>query len=348
MSNYTGPSIGGEANGFTGGIGGEADRRELALELFGGEVMETYDKVRVTQGAYQKQVVTEGKSFSFPEVGTAAAVDHFPGTEIDPSNIAVGERVISVHRMQISSVFVDDFDKAIMHWETRAPFVKQLGEALGNLTDKNVFRAMYAAAKDTASGDNLSGKSGVQIYRDDIVSGGTGIDFDSNVSDLLGAIYRASRMLDENDVPDFDDRTIWIAPASYYLLLTSGNDFTTASAPTIFNQDVGGEGSIARADVRMVAGMRLVKSNNLRQLIATDESGDTTLQSGLAHDFPTENLTALVNTPHAVGGVELIGMAVESERSVRHLGDLVVARQALGFGVLRPECAVAIRDENSV
>lgn len=346
-SPYTGPSIGGQANGFDGGIANEADRRELALELFGGEVLETYDNVRVTQGAYQKQVVTAGKSFSFPEVGTTTAVDHFPGEEIDPSNISVGERVISVHRMQIASVFMDDFDKAIMHWETRAPFVKQLGEALANLTDQNVFRAMYAAAKNTASGNNLTGKSGKVLTREDINSG-VGIDFSSDVNDLLAILYTASRELDEQNVPDMDDRTIWVAPASYYLMLTSGNDFTTASAPTIFNKDVGGAGSIAQADVRSVAGMRLVKSNNFRQLLLNNESSDTKYQVELRHDWAGEDVIALVNTPHAVGGVELIGMAVESERSVRHLGDLVVAKQALGFGVLRPECAVAVRDYDPI
>jgi hypothetical protein len=44
----------------------------------------------------------------------------------------------------------------------------------------------------------------------------------------------------------------------------------------------------------------------------------------------------------AVGTVKLMDLAMEAEYQTRFQGTLMVARYAVGHGILRPECAVEI------
>ena len=46
----------------------------------------------------------------------------------------------------------------------------------------------------------------------------------------------------------------------------------------------------------------------------------------------------------AVGTVKLMDLAVESEYDIRRQGTLMVAKYAMGHGVLRPEAAVGIKE----
>ena len=59
------------------------------------------------------------------------------------------------------------------------------------------------------------------------------------------------------------------------------------------------------------------------------------------------NLTAyegLVCHPSAVGTVKLMDLATEMDYDIRRQGTLMVAKYAMGHGVLRPESAVGIKD----
>jgi hypothetical protein len=42
--------------------------------------------------------------------------------------------------------------------------------------------------------------------------------------------------------------------------------------------------------------------------------------------------------------VKLMDLSTEMEYSVRHQGTLIVAKYAMGHGILRPECAVELID----
>jgi hypothetical protein len=45
----------------------------------------------------------------------------------------------------------------------------------------------------------------------------------------------------------------------------------------------------------------------------------------------------------SVGTVKLLDLAVESDYLIQQQGTLVVAKYAMGHGILRPECAVEIK-----
>ena len=51
----------------------------------------------------------------------------------------------------------------------------------------------------------------------------------------------------------------------------------------------------------------------------------------------------LCGTKEAIGTVKLLDLATESEYQIERQGTLFVAKYAMGHGVLRPECAVAVK-----
>jgi hypothetical protein len=316
MANQT-VSFGGEANA-TG------DDRALALKMFSGEVLEAYNTLQVTEGKHSVHRVTSGKSHSWPEVWKAVASSHTPGNELTGQQIKHGERVITIDDLDVAPVFIADIDAAIMHYDSRAPYTRQLGQALANLNDKNVFRQMMLAARSTASNPDLD-PGGTEKDGHTLVSANAG----TVRADLITALYTAAQTLDEADVPDNDDRNIFVAPAQYYLLISAGSD--------VVNRDFGGNGSVQEADLRRIASMNVVKSNNLRQLIGTNETSTATVNTKYRGNWT--NTLALVNTPAAVGTVELIGMQTQAEYQIYRQGWLLVSRKANGHGILRPEAA---------
>jgi hypothetical protein len=65
--------------------------------------------------------------------------------------------------------------------------------------------------------------------------------------------------------------------------------------------------------------------------------------AGSAQAVDASNTTAIVTHPSAVGTVKLMDLAVESDYDIRRQGTLMVAKYAMGHGVLRPEAAVQIQ-----
>jgi hypothetical protein len=78
-----------------------------------------------------------------------------------------------------------------------------------------------------------------------------------------------------------------------------------------------------------------VKTNNLPQ--PNVNTGPAAYQG----DFST--VAALAMHRSAVGTVKLIDLAVEMAYDIRRQGTLVVAKYAVGHGILRPESAVEVK-----
>ncbi len=93
-------------------------------------------------------------------------------------------------------------------------------------------------------------------------------------------------------------------------------------------------GGVDSGKVYQVAGIEIVKTNNLP---STNVSTGPAAYQG---DFT--NTAALVMHRSAAGTVKLIDLALESEYDIRRQGTLMVAKYAVGHGILRPESAVEI------
>lgn len=336
MSDQT-PSLIGVANHSGAVPAATADQRVLALQEFAGEVLEAFDTMQVAKAGehYRLHRVTQGKSHSWPEIWKAVAQNHTPGVEIDGQIIQHGERLITIDDLDVAPVFVADIDEMIMHYDARQPYAHQLGQALANLNEGNFYRSAFLAARETTQPTNAlnpgsNEKDGNRVTNADI----SGTNMAGVRADLIEALYLTAQTLDQRDIPDMNDRNIWLAPAQYYLLISAGSD--------IVNRDFGGEGSVQRADIRLVANMKVNKSNNLRQIVGVNET--VTTPSGVATKYLADNTNAIALVTHrdAVGCVELLGMQTQAEYSVRLQGSLLVARKANGMGTLRPESAVEL------
>lgn len=337
MSDQATPSLAGAVNDAGGGPGSTAVQRALALDEFSGMVLASYNAKQLTADKHRIHRVTEGKSHSWPEIWKAVASNHTPGVELDGQVIMHGERVITIDDLDVSPVFVADIDKAIMHYDSQKEYSFQLGQSLANLNDSNVFRTIMEAANSVPAGDELdpgaNEKDGNRINNAAI----SGADMEGVRADLIEGLYLTAQTLDERNIPDNDDRNVFLQPAQYYLLISAGTD--------IVNRDFGGAGSVQEAELRRVAAMNIYRSNNLRQMIQAVQPNEAiSTPAGVASKYYQDwtQTIALVSTPDAVGTVELIGMQTQAEYSVRHQGWLLVARKANGHGVLRPEAAVEL------
>lgn len=211
-----------------------------------------------------------------------------------------------------------------MHYDVRSIYTKECGAALAREMDKNVLQTAVLAARDSATVSGAPGGS--------VINGGATVATDGD--ELVSAAFTAAQTLDEKDVPS-EGRFMVVRPAQYYLLIQSdkliSRDFST------------GNGDFAGARVLKAADFEVVKSNNLPSTNITDPGGTVGARPSTgkyAGDFT--NTTALVMNPMAVGTVKLMDLAVEGEYQINRQGTLIVAKYAVGHGILRPECAVEI------
>jgi hypothetical protein len=91
-----------------------------------------------------------------------------------------------------------------------------------------------------------------------------------------------------------------------------------------------------------VAGINIVKTNHApygKKVLSTEQP-----LSGTAGKYAVDatNTFGVVSHKMAVGTVKLLDLAMESEYDIRRQGTLMVAKYAMGHGVLRPAAAVEL------
>jgi hypothetical protein len=292
------------------------------LEIFSGEVLTVFNTNNIFKDLHYVRTITEGKSASFPALGRANARYHTPGTPIlGNNNPDIGKRTISVDDLLIADVFIYDLEDAKLHFDVRREYSKQCGIALSNRFDEKIARLGYLAARDSAV---TSDHNGGTVLKNAAAA--------TDVAVLRDLFFKAAQTLDEKDVPE-EDRHIIVKPAQYYMLVQD---------TTLLNRDWGGRGALATADLPMIANMTIHKSNNL-----PNGNNITDAVAGENNDYTGDftDSVALVMNKQAVGTVKLFDLAVEmsgKDFHVMYQGDLMVAKYAMGHGILRPDCAVEI------
>ena len=173
-----------------------------------------------------------------------------------------------------------------------------------------------------------------QVVQNVITSGNTASSAVTG-DELAAAIYDIAQTFDERDIPT-TDRFVVLPPAEYYKLAESA----TRTIDVDFNP--GGNGSFASGRVQQIAGMPVMMSNNVPQSnVGSEVSGTNNSYAG--DDSKT---IGLVFHKSAVGTVKLMDMTTEisgSDYGLMYQGTLMVAKYALGHGILRPEAAATIK-----
>jgi hypothetical protein len=155
-------------------------------------------------------------------------------------------------------------------------------------------------------------------------------DFEDNGEHLAAALFLAAEQMDENDVPE-DGRFMFVRPKQYYKLV---------QAEKTINRDFGGAGAYSDGKVYRVAGIEIVKTNNLPSGVVSN--GTVAAGTGNKYAGTFTNVVGVVMHGSAVGTVKLLDLGMEAAYDIRRQGTLMVAKYAVGHGVLRPEGAVEI------
>jgi hypothetical protein len=302
--------------------GSWAQDNTLFLKVFSGEVLTAFEETNVMKDRHRVRVISHGKSAQFPVSWKASARYHTPGTAILGNNQTErNERTINIDDLLIADEVIYDLDEMKNHYDVRSEISRQLGAALARTYDKNTMQVVALAAR--ASGNTTSSPGGSEV---------TNASCKTDAEVLASCIFSSGQALDENDVPA-DGRHCLVKPAQYNML---------AQSTKVINKDWDGSGSYSRGTVHMIDSIPLVKTNNLP---TTDLSGTVVTGEHNTYYSNFSNIGALVFHESAIGTVQLMGLVTQmtsSDFKVVYQGTLLVAKYALGHGILRPECAVEI------
>lgn len=310
MSNFTVASY--------GQVNGSGDARAIYLKIFGGEVITAFEEATVSVDKHFVREIPHGKSAQFPMTGQVVASYHTPGAEIAGQAVNGNEKVITVDDLLIAPVFLANVDEALSHFEVRSIYSSEAGRALAYQFDKNVQQCAILGARQTTplvTGLN-AGTS--------LTSSGT--LYKTSATDLAAGIFAARQTLTEKHFPMTEPAWAYMRPAQYYLL---------AQATNLINKDWGGQGSYADGKITKIADIEFVPSMHFP---TTNISSGPSKYQG---DFTKS--AAVVTTRMSVGTVKLLGLAVESEYSVRHQGTLIVAKYLVGHDWLRADASVELK-----
>ena len=303
------------------GLTGATDA--LFLKVFSGEVMSTFNAQTVMKEKTRIRSINNGKSAQFPAIGKTVAEYHTAGAEILGNNIEHGEKVITIDDLLIANTFIANIDEAKNHYDVRSEYSKQMGQALAQTYDRNLLSMAIKAARDPSGlGAGVAGQGNAASETLGSVTPTT--------DTIVTAMYDAAATLDAANIPE-TERYVLVNPATYYALVQNDK---------LINRDFGQNGSYSDGTIMRVAGMQIVKSNNLT-VDHTTSTAYPDFNSKYAVD--ASDTSALVIQRQALGTVQLMDMATEMEYDIRRQGTLAVSKMAVGHGVLRPECIIELR-----
>lgn len=312
--------------------GGSEDA--LFLKVFAGEVLTSFDRASVTDGAEMVRSISNGKSATFPVMGRVGASYHTAGSEITGSDVNHNEKVITINDLLLSSVFLSNIEEAKNHWDVRSAYSTEIGRALAFQKDKHVLQTIGQAAQASANVSD-SGYGAGTVLTDTGIASAT----DATAANaMIDSLFDAARTMDNNYVPK-EGRKCFLRTEEYYKM---------ANATNAVNIDFSGgdNGGVKEGKIMKVAGIELIPtphfvSSNVNSGV---EQGSATAGGSNPQAVDLSNYVALVSHPSAAGTVKLMDLAVESEYDIRRQGTLMVAKYAMGHGVLRPEAAVGIKE----
>lgn len=309
-----------------GQINSAGDNLALFLKVFSGEVLTTFLRQSAFRERHLMRTIPSGKSAQFPTTGIISAYTHNPGDEILGTKVNANERVINIEGLLLAPAFIANIDEAMNHYDYRSIYSTDIGQALAKQFDQDVARTGVMAARQTVPnvlgvfpGDTLTSTSVNAAYATD---GPT----------IYNGLYAAAPVLDARDVPA-DDRTGFFRPVQYALLVQSEKPFDYLT-----NDGEMGLGGLARGFVKMVAGIPIVKTNNL---ISSNDIGNANQPAARQHDFSVTQ--GLIAHKSAMGTVALQDVTMESEYDMRRQGWLMLGKYLVGHDLLRPEAAYELQ-----
>ena len=322
-----------------GAAGVDADRA-LFLKLGAAEILQAYMEACVFKGKTRERNIRGGKSVAFPITGKMQARYHQPGKPIlgegnAPSDL--NEVVITLDALMIADAVIPELDQLMSYFDVRQIYTTELGRALAYEYDKRIARIIYAAATKTteplAKQPLNKGRVGGTITLGTNYTG-AGATRQAKGDAIVDAIFDARIQFEKKDV-SIEGMYCCLTPEDYYAVTASSRAINTD-----FNGS-GSNGTIADGRTMRVAGINIMASNHLQQPAYTLVAGDVNPD----YAVDTSKCRGLIWNKEAAAVLTLLSPSLQvasGDFAVQYQADLLVARQALGAGVLRPEAACAI------
>lgn len=336
MANATG----GQKIGTNQGKGQSAsDSLALFLKVFGGEVLTAFVRRSVTMDKHMVRTIQNGKSASFPVMGRTKGYYLAPGENLDDKrkDIKHSEKVITIDGLLTSDVLIYDIEDAMNHYDVRAEYSAQLGEALAIAADGAVLAEMAKLCNlPAASNENIQGLGTAIVLN--IGAAADLVDVEARGKAILKGLTLARARLTKNYVPT-GDRRYYTSPEDYSAILSALMP-NAANYAALIDPETG--------NIRNVMGFEVIEVPHLTVGGAgTDSDG-----ADQKHIFPAtatgddkvaaNNVVGLFNHRSAVGTVKLRDMALERARRPEFQADQIIGKYAMGHGGLRPEAAGAL------
>lgn len=303
------------------------DQLALFLKVFSGEVLTAFTRASKVMNNHMIKTIDSGKSTSFPVMGRGKAHYLPAGSNLDDLREAIphNEVVINIDGLLTSDVLITDIFEAMNHYDVRGEYAKQLGEALAIAADGATVAEIAKLVK--ANTENITGL-GKGVVVEKTITGGAGINYETGKAVIDGLLEMKAKWTTQY-VPE-EERFAYITPEVESAIITSKD---------AINRDYGAVASIVDGNIDKLCGFKIIAVPHLKA-----GGADKTGMLGTApegHVFPTEYAGALAVCAHrtAVATVKLKDLQLEHARRPELQADMIIAKNAVGHGGLRPEAS---------
>lgn len=308
------------ANTRIGQINGAGDELALFQDIFTGEVLAAYEQSTILDGLIMKKTISGGKSASFKNTSKLNGGRHIVGTVVSgENNFKVAETIVNIEDRTYVSESLAEIDELMNDFNARNAISKEMGIFLANQKDTDSIKEIIKGARATNVVTGLPG--GTEIINADFASAVVA----TKASALRNGITEGVKSLKEKNVNG--EVYVVLRPEEYYVLLEDDK---------VINSDyTNGNGGIDTGSVLMVAGAKILMSNNLVQ---EDSSVTDTY-----HGVDASNTFGIMFTKDAVAVVDLKGISTKYEEQTGGWATLVTSSYISGVKFLRPEACVELK-----
>lgn len=318
----------------------DADKLALFLKVFGGEVLAAFERRSVAVPKFMMRTIQNGKSASFPVLGRTGAAYLAPGKNLDDQRkeIKHSEVVIKIDGLLTTDVLIYDIEDAMNHYDVRAEYSAQIGEALAIAADGAILAELATLCNlDSTKNENIAGLGTPTIITTTVKKADLATaDAAALGKEIIKALTKARAGLTKNYAPA-SDRVAFVTPDGYSAVLAALMP-NEANYAALIDPETG--------SIRNVMGFEVIEVPHLTQGGAGVGSA-----SGIDHQIPDassatikvgkDNVIVLGGHRSAVGTLKLRDMALERARRPEYQADQIIGKYAMGHGGLRPEAAFA-------
>lgn len=303
------------------------DQLALFLKVFSGEVLTAFTRASKVMNNHMIKTIDSGKSTSFPVMGRGKAHYLPAGSNLDDLREAIphNEVVINIDGLLTSDVLITDIFEAMNHYDVRGEYAKQVGEALAIAADGATVAEIAKLVK--ANTENITGL-GKGVVVEKTITGGAGINYETGKAVIDGLLEMKAKWTTQY-VPE-EERFAYITPEVESAIITSKD---------AINRDYGAVASIVDGNIDKLCGFKIIAVPHLKAGGADKTGMLGTSPEG--HEFPTDYAGALAVCAHrtAVATVKLKDLQLEHARRPELQADMIIAKNAVGHGGLRPEAS---------